>query len=47
MNDGRDDGYHGVGTFEEWLERFELMATTLSWSSQTRLVNLITAELRK
>jgi len=39
MNDGRDDG---VGTFEEWLERFELMATTLSWSSQTELVNLIT-----
>ena len=37
-----NDGDHGVDTFEEWLERFELMATTLSWSSQTRLVNLIT-----
>jgi len=35
MNDRRDYGDHEVGTFEEWLERFELIATTLSWSSQT------------
>jgi len=32
----------GVNTFEEWLERFELMSTTLSWSSQAKLVNVIT-----
>ena len=31
-----------MSMFEEWLEWFELMATTLSWSSQAKLVNLIT-----
>ena len=37
-----NDGELGVDTFEDWLERFELMASTLSWSSQAKLVNLIT-----
>ena len=37
-----NDGELGVDTFEDWLERFELMASALSWSSQAKLVNLIT-----
>ena len=37
-----NDGDLGVSMFEEWLERFELMATALSWSSQAKLVSLIT-----
>ena len=37
-----NDGELGVDTFEDWLEHFELMASTLSWSSQAKLVNLIT-----
>ena len=37
-----NDGELGVDTFEDWLERFELMASALSRSSQAKLVNLIT-----
>ena len=36
------DGEHGLIIFEDWLEDFELMATTLNWSSQAKLINLVT-----
>ena len=36
------DGELGLSTFEDWLEHFELMATFLRWSSQAKLVNLVT-----
>ena len=38
-------GDHADGdgeTFEEWLERLELVATTCGWNDQTKLVNLAT-----
>ena len=28
--------------FQDWLEQFELVANVLGWSSQAKLVNLIT-----
>ena len=32
----------GMDIFQDWLEQFELIANALGWSSQSKLVNLIT-----
>ena len=31
-----------TGTFQEWLKQFEMIADICNWSSQAKLVNLIT-----
>ena len=36
------DGGFGMDIFQDWLEQFELVANVLGWSSQAKLVNLIT-----
>ena len=36
------DGGFGMDIFQDWLEQFELIANVLGWSSQAKLVNLIT-----
>ena len=37
-----DDGKFGTDTFQEWLERFEMIANICNWSLQAKLVNLVT-----
>ena len=40
---GESDGRESViGTFQEWLEQFEMIANVCDWSPQSKLVNLIT-----
>ena len=36
------DGGFGMDIFQDWLEQFELISNVLNWSSQAKLVNLIT-----
>ena len=36
-----DDEEFGTFTFQEWLERFEMIANICIWSLQAKLVNLV------